>query len=85
MMNLLKLIKCGGAKPTHYIYVNQINKSMFKNEIELRKFVTELANDYELKGDRKTRFINQVVDYGFECCKNKPQLLCFVDGLLMRL
>ena len=58
---------------------------MFKNEIELRKFVTELADDYELKVDRKARFINQVVDYGFNCCKNKPQLLCFVDGLLMKL
>ena len=70
----------------HHLYLCQPkNKIMFKNEIELRKFVTELANDYELKGDRKTRFINQVVDYGFECCKNKPQLLCFVDGLLMKL
>ena len=39
---------------------------MFKNEIELRKFVTELADDYELKGDRKARFINQVVDREYE-------------------
>ena len=70
----------------HHLYLCQPkNKIMFKNEIELRKFVTELANDYELKGDRKTRFINQVVDYGFNCCKNKSQLLCFVDGLLMKL
>lgn len=60
---------------------------MFKNEIELRKFITELSedfvDDYLTTPELQQRFIDQVVDYAEGSCETEQEIYCFVDGLLM--
>jgi len=61
---------------------------MLKND-ELIKFVTDLSedfvDDYLTTPELQQRFIDQVVDYAWGCCETHPEILCFVDGLLMNL
>lgn len=62
-------------------YMNEIN--------DLKTYVIELSNDftddYLTTSELQQRFINQVIDYGSECCKTEQELLCYVDGLLMNI
>ena len=59
------------------------NNMKIKN---LKKYVTELSNDYTedylTTAKLKKQFISQVVDYGDGCCETEQELLCYVDGLL---